>query len=751
MKKLFIISMALLLAGLSFARDTGNVYHAVQVIDEEEVNITTITSVEIYFPDTTTNPVIYADRAELNAITLPMTTSSTNTTLVDGVFSWYGQDGYDFSITDGTNVRTNANHRTRTATEGRIHFPTYLNNLTTSAYLDADSITFGTGSDWVVNGGAVANTLQWTPAADDSTYNIGTSGTTANSNFNVYTGASLGFKLSSSGATHSLTYDGGIVNLNVNSNFATNINSGTSTGATTIGNSAGGAFVLDTDSTININADDSIDMSTSGASADIDIDAAAGSVIIDGGEAIADAVTITAPAGGVDILAAATFDIDITATCGRIIGTATENIQNTVHLEENGGASGSVNIYSNQGTGASATTEHDASIQLQSDDGGIGIYTTGDVANAFRLETNGGTSETIVINNLLGTGAGAITIAANATGGDLNLDSVLGRIEIEAEEDVANAIFIIADGGTSSSVRIFNDTGISATDTAASIQITSDLGGIELLSSLAAANQIRLNAAGTVVGNAVVLETTDGGIQMNADGASNGDITLDAADIMTFTSADVKIFDGAAAETWTIEGTSNGTDATIVFTDPTANITWTFPTGGADTVAIMASTLATNYPDIVNSVWGGTNQLIFEGTDADTEETVLTVIDATADNTLTLADDSGGIGYIPTGSTTKDASDAAIPLTAAVVIGTSDATSSWSLPDGNPGQVLSIIIGTDGGAATLTPDSTTGDGWATMIFTNDGEGATFMFVDSTVGWAILGTFGITTNPLTTGE
>jgi hypothetical protein len=262
------------------------------------------------------------------------------------------------------------------------------------------------------------------------------------------------------------------------------------------------------------------------------------------------------------------------------------------------------------------------------------------------------------------------------------------------------------------------------------------------------ATLLKIDAVTTTAGTALQIETTDGGIHLNADGGTNGDLILDAASVLTLTSVDVKIFDGAAAETWTIEGTADEHEATVVFTDPTADVTWTFPTAAADTFAVMASTLATNAPEIANSVSGGTNQLIFEGT-ADDHETILTAIDATADATLTLPDDTGAVGYIPVGSTTKDASDAAIPLTHAVVIGTSSGASAWSLPDGNPGQVLTVIIGTDGGVATITPASLTGSGWATMIFTNDGEGASFMFVDATVGWTVLGTFGISTNPLTT--
>ncbi|KKN73464.1 hypothetical protein LCGC14_0400390 [marine sediment metagenome] len=533
---LTLIMLALLPFSTALARDYGDVYHEVEIVDERGVRVTDISSVEIYAPDTTTNAVIYSDRGRQNTITIPMTTGSTNTTLVNGLMSWFGPDGYDFSITDGTNIATNANHRTRTSSEGTLVFPSYLTSITTSQYLDAESITMGTSSDWVLNAGATPDLLTWTPASDGAIFRIGANDAATNGDFRVMVGTDIGLLIDE--GVPSFTWTGGAASINASSNFNTSINTGTSTGTVTLGSSTAGALTLDTTSTYTLSSDAAHSTTTTDAGADITIDATAGSVIIDGGEAIATAVIVRAPAGGVDIEAAATFDIDITATGGRIIGTATENIQNTVHLEENGGTSGSVNVYSNQGTGVSATTEHDASVQLHSDDGGISLYTTANLANAIRVETNGGTNETIVINNVQGTGAAAVTIATNAAGGDLNLDSVLGRIEIEAEENVANAVYIIVDGDTLSTMKLLNDTGTSATDGAASIQITSDLGGIELLSSLAAANQIRLNAAGTVAGFAVVLETSDGAVQVNADGAENGDVTIDAADVLSLIAGD---------------------------------------------------------------------------------------------------------------------------------------------------------------------------------------------------------------------
>jgi hypothetical protein len=51
----------------------------------------------------------------------------------------------------------------------------------------------------------------------------------------------------------------------------------------------------------------------------------------------------------------------------------------------------------------------------------------------------------------------------------------------------------------------------------------------------AEANQFKVDATGTVAGYAIVFETTAGGIQLNADGVTQGDIAIDAADDMTMT------------------------------------------------------------------------------------------------------------------------------------------------------------------------------------------------------------------------
>ena len=197
------------------------------------------------------------------------------------------------------------------------------------------------------------------------------------------------------------------------------------------------------------------------------------------------------------------------------------------------------------------------------------------------------------------------------------------------------------------------------------------------------------------------------------------------------------------------EGSDADTEEHIIqATDPTADIIWILADGPADSLAIIGSTLITNNTEIANSIWGGTNQLIFEGSDADTEELVITVEDPTADNTYTFSDDTGSVAYTPTGGTTKDNSDAALPITHGYVAGTSGAASAWTLPNGNPGQILTVAIITDVGVATITP-ATPNSGWATCVLTDDGDTVTFLYLDDTAGWVITGMIGITGQPVIT--
>lgn len=373
---------------------------------------------------------------------------------------------------------------------------------------------------------------------------------------------------------------------------------------------------------------------------------------------------------------------------------------------------------------------------------------------------------------------------------DIKINSILGSILIEAEEDAANAILIVADGSTASTLEIFNDTGTSTTEKAASIQLLSDVGSIELWSGLDAADAVNIMVDGSTASGILLFNDTgtaaaaatesDASIQLLSDlGGIGLRTSLNAVDAIRLET------DGGTSEGIIIhsnQGTSatEGAASIQLLSDvggisiksglDGSAITLVADAGTSEVILINADqgtgvdsiTIDSDDGGITFNTGTGANDcityngrtdslIVIEGT-ADGFETSLIFTDPSADGTLTFPDtaDEGAAGgevawIADGGTTTKDATDAALPVTDAVVIGTSDATSSWSLPNGEEGQILTVVIGTDGGEATITPDTAAGCGWATVVLTSDIDGVTFMYVDDTIGWIIIGTFSDGTN------
>jgi len=86
----------------------------------------------------------------------------------------------------------------------------------------------------------------------------------------------------------------------------------------------------------------------------------------------------------------------------------------------------------------------------------------------------------------------------------------------------------------------------------------------------------------------------------------------------------------------------------------------------------------------------------------------------------------------------------AIPVTHKIVAKTTGGAEALTLADGKPGQILVITLVADGGDGTLTP--TTMTGFATVVFADVGDTVALQFVDSVVGWVILGTAGVAAPP-----
>lgn len=101
---------------------------------------------------------------------------------------------------------------------------------------------------------------------------------------------------------------------------------------------------------------------------------------------------------------------------------------------------------------------------------------------------------------------------------------------------------------------------------------------------------------------------------------------------------------------------------------------------------------------------------------------------------------------VDAGSTTVAADALAIPVTHRFVDkATGGDAEALTLADGNPGQLLTITLGTDGGGnGTLTPSTATG--FASIVFADAGDTVTLQYVDDTVGWVLVGAWGATAQP-----
>lgn len=164
----------------------------------------------------------------------------------------------------------------------------------------------------------------------------------------------------------------------------------------------------------------------------------------------------------------------------------------------------------------------------------------------------------------------AVLIRNTEASKNITVNSVLGSVVIEGEEDAANAVLITADGGTSTTLKIHNDTGTSVTEGAASVEILSDAGGVELRSAANLANAISLTSDGGTTGTILVYNdqgtsTTEkaASIQLLSDAGSielwSG---LDAADAINI------MVDGSTASGVTIfNDTGSGADSINFLTD----------------------------------------------------------------------------------------------------------------------------------------------------------------------------------------
>jgi len=224
-----------------------------------------------------------------------------------------------------------------------------------------------------------------------------------------------------------------------------------------------------------------MDITVDGAAAGEDLDITADSSInITATEDAANAIYLRANAGTSETIkihsdqgtsvSEGAASVSLLSDAGGVELRSTADLANAINITNDGGTSGTITIFNDQGTAVGPTA---ASIQLLTDAGGIGISSTANLEGAIQIETDGGANETISIHSDQGTGVNAATGTTDAS---INLISDAGGIGINSGINGANAIRLEANGGANETIVIHSNQGTGA----GSIQLLSDVGGITL-------------------------------------------------------------------------------------------------------------------------------------------------------------------------------------------------------------------------------------------------------------------------------
>ena len=98
-------------------------------------------------------------------------------------------------------------------------------------------------------------------------------------------------------------------------------------------------------------------------------------------------------------------------------------------------------------------------------------------------------------------------------------------------------------------------------------------------------------------------------------------------------------------------------------------------------------------------------------------------------------------GVADGGATTMTTSDETIPIAYSYIRKAISADATYDdgvLPNGEPGQLLTLHVTERNGSGTFIVTPATATGWATVTFDAAGEIATWWYVDDTTGWVLFG-------------
>jgi hypothetical protein len=185
-----------------------------------------------------------------------------------------------------------------------------------------------------------------------------------------------------------------------------------------------GGIAIDSTGAISLDGAAASNFTVGGAGIDLSLISTLGSVVVRASEAIATAIIIDAPAGGVDITAVgATMDVDISSTGGSVNVTATEAIADAIVLTASAG-----------GIDLAATGAAGLDVDISNTGGSVNITATEAIATAVVITAS----------------AGGIDLSATGAAGlDIDIVNTGGSVNVTATENVATAIVINASGAAS--------------------------------------------------------------------------------------------------------------------------------------------------------------------------------------------------------------------------------------------------------------------------------------------------------------
>lgn len=243
---------------------------------------------------------------------------------------------------------------------------------------------------------------------------------------------------------------------------------------------------------------------------------------------------------------------------------------------------------------------------------------------------------------------------------------------------------------------------------------------INLTANEAAADQIKLSAAGTVAGNAINIATTDGGILIAAAGAANGDFAVTSADDASITATDDLTLNGGSSGSILNFGTNtHGNVIHIGDNDTTAD---TITIGSAkDTTSIagIATTFGSTGTTSATTLQSGTGDISITSTDA------ITMTSAGAFNigadavaqTITIGNITGASSLALKCGTGNFSLEGVVAST--ITIGKSDQTGTMKF--GESTGALEVDLAT--GNSNKTVNLGTGTGVSTINIATGGTGA----------------------------